>query len=43
MEIANFAIQPYQSKFTFWKAKTSKNLPDFYKFTNLVQFGKIEN
>jgi hypothetical protein len=32
METANFAIELHQSKFTFWKPKTSKNFREFARF-----------
>jgi hypothetical protein len=34
METANFDIQPYPYKFTFWKANVNKN------FRNLLDFFK---
>jgi hypothetical protein len=32
METANFAIQPYPYKFTFWKANVNKNFREFIIF-----------
>jgi hypothetical protein len=32
METANFAIQPYPYKFTFWKANVNKNFREFIRF-----------
>jgi hypothetical protein len=31
METTNFAIQPSESKFTFWKVKENKNFSEFFK------------
>jgi hypothetical protein len=31
METPDFAIQPCQSKFTFWKVKASKNFREFIR------------
>jgi hypothetical protein len=32
METANFAIQPYPSKFILWKAKANKNFREIIRF-----------
>jgi hypothetical protein len=36
METADFAIQPCQSKFTFWEAKANKNFGEFPRFFQTV-------